>query len=142
MQSDKGDLTPSARPTPGESSRAQAPAPPHDITFDPSLALKRCFNRSEMVAAMKDSFLAEADHVLSEIRDAIERGDLVEAGRLGHRLKGTVAYLGAESAAHAALRMERLGKSAGGDRSEVEDAVTALEQQCRELRRALLEDYG
>jgi hypothetical protein len=38
--------------------------------------------------------------------------------------------------------MERLGKSAGGDRSEVEDAVTALEQQCRELRRALLEDYG
>ena len=41
------------------------------------------------------------------MRAALQKGDLVEVGRLGHRLKGTIAHIGAEAAREAAERVER-----------------------------------
>ena len=92
-----------------------------------------------MVAEMIHCFLADADSLLPQMRAAIEKGDLQEVGRLGHRLKGTVVYLGAEPAREAALRVERFCKSSGGTRSEAEAAVAALEHECLVLQAALRE---
>ena len=61
----------------------------------------------------------------------------MEVGRLGHRMKGTVAYLGAGPAKEASLRVERFCRSDGGAPSEAEQAVNALEHECLVLKAAL-----
>ena len=42
---------------------------------------------------MIQCFFDDVDNLLPKIRAALEKGDLEEVGRLGHRLKGTVVYL-------------------------------------------------
>jgi hypothetical protein len=68
------------------------------------------------------------------MRAALAKGDLVEVGRLGHRLKGTVIYLGAQPAKEAALGVERFCGTGGGTPSEAEEAINFLEQECRLLK--------
>jgi CheY-like chemotaxis protein len=117
----------------------QAAKPPAGTVFDPKLALQRCLSKPSMVEKMIHCFFADADSVLPQIRAALEKGDLQEVGQLGHRLKGTVVYLGAEPAREAALGVERFCKSSGGTRSEAEAAVSALEHECLALKAALQE---
>jgi hypothetical protein len=57
-------------------------------------------------------------------------------GKLGHRLKGTIAHLAAEPARKAALQVERVGLC-GGEQAEAEKAVIALERACQVLKAAL-----
>jgi len=113
----------------------QSPIP----VFDPEEALSRCFNSEDMVQEMIEGFCDEVDHVFPQMRTALERGDLAEVGRLGHRMKGTVVYLGAQPAKEAALRVERFGRSSGGTPSEAAEAVNALEHACMVLKAALAE---
>jgi HPt (histidine-containing phosphotransfer) domain-containing protein len=82
-------------------------------------------------------FLCEVDGLFPQMRTALERGDLAEVGRLGHRMKGTVVYLGAEPAEEAARGVERFCKSSDGTLSEVEEAVNRLERECMALKAAL-----
>ena len=105
--------------------------------FDSELALKRCANKPGLVAEMMQYFFADMDDVLPQMHAALEQGDLEAVGRLGHRLKGTVVYLGAEPAQAAALRVERCCTSSHGTRAEAEAAVTALTQECGVLSAAL-----
>ena len=72
---------------------------------------------------------------------ALDRGDLDEVGKLGHRMKGTVVFLAAHPAEEAALQVERFCKSGGGARSDAEDAVNALEHECLALKAALDKFY-
>jgi hypothetical protein len=58
-------------------------------------------------------------------------------GHLGHRMKGTVVYLGAQPAKEAALRVERFCTSSGGTPAEAEEAIHALEHECLVLKTAL-----
>jgi signal transduction histidine kinase/CheY-like chemotaxis protein/HPt (histidine-containing phosphotransfer) domain-containing protein len=106
--------------------------------FDPELALKRCFNKPEMVGDLIRYLFSEADSLFPQMRAALEKGDLREVGRLGHRLKGTVVYLGAASTSEAALRVERF-EWHGGEQSEAEEAVNALEHECEVLKAVLTE---
>jgi HPt (histidine-containing phosphotransfer) domain-containing protein len=92
-----------------------------------------------MVREMIQCFLDEVGNLFPQMRAALEKGDLVEVGRLGHRMKGTVVYLGAHPAKEAALRVERFCKSSGGTSSEAEEAINALEQECIALKAALCE---
>jgi hypothetical protein len=62
---------------------------------------------------------------------------LTEAGRLGHRLKGTVLYLGAEPAVAAALGVEKFERC-GGSQAEAEQAVRTLDREFELLKQALL----
>jgi hypothetical protein len=71
------------------------------------------------------------------MRAALQKGDLEEVGHLGHRMKGTVVYLGAQPAKEAALRVERFCKSSGGTASEAEEAINAFEHECIALKAAL-----
>ena len=86
---------------------------------------------------MIQGFFDEVDNLLPKMRAALEEGDLSEVGRLGHRMKGTVVYLGAEPAKEAALRVERFCKSSDGTPSEAEEAINALEHECIALKAAL-----
>ncbi len=112
---------------------------PATAVFDLELALKRCINSKDMLQEMIECFFDEMDNLFPRMRTALEKDDLAEVGRLGHRMKGTVVYLGAEAAREATLRVERFCKCHGGSPAEAEQAVLALEQQCGVLKAALAE---
>jgi PAS domain S-box-containing protein len=124
---------------------APADPPPPDeaaaaIVFDPDVALARCFNSADMVREMIRSFFEDAEKLVPQMHAALGQGDLGQVGRLGHRLKGTAMYLGAEAAEEAALRVEQLGREGRGPETlDADDAVHRLEQQCLALKAALLE---
>jgi len=109
--------------------------------FDPELALKQCFDKRDLLQEIIGDFFKEADNFLPQIRAALQKGDLVEVGRLGHRLKGTITHVGAEAAGEAASRVERFLLHAG-EQTEAEEAVRALERECEVLRAALTEYQG
>ena len=70
-------------------------SPPSAVVFDPELALKRCLDKPDFLQEMIGFFFKDADNFLPQMRAALEKGDLAEVGRLGHRLKGTVTHVGA-----------------------------------------------
>ncbi len=107
------------------------------VVFNPEEAIAQCFNSSKMLQQMIQSFFDDIDNLFVTMRTALEKGDLVEVGRLGHRMKGTVVYLGAQPAEEAALRVERFCTSSGGTPSEAEEAVNALEHECMVLKSVL-----
>jgi signal transduction histidine kinase/DNA-binding NarL/FixJ family response regulator len=121
-------------PTPNP---AEMPSQAAALVFNPDEALTRCFNSADMVREMVQCFFDEVANLFPQMRAALEKNDLVEVGRLGHRMKGTVVYLGAQPAKEAALRVERFCKSSGGTASEAEEAVHALEHECIALQAAL-----
>ncbi len=100
--------------------------------FDEAAAIRLCFGRQEMFQTMVRSFFDDVDKLLPEMRAALARGDLTRLGELGHRLKGTVAYLGARRATAAALRVEQLGRQ-GGRASDAEEVVDLLYSECDAL---------
>jgi PAS domain S-box-containing protein len=118
----------------GPSKTAHLPAT--DV-FDPELALSRCFESREMLREMIQCFIEEVDSVFPQMRAALAKEDLVEVGRLGHRMKGTVVYLGAPRAEEAARGVERFCKSSDGTPAEAEDAVNQLERECMALKAEL-----
>jgi HPt (histidine-containing phosphotransfer) domain-containing protein len=107
------------------------------VVFNLELALSRCFDSTEMVQKMIQCFFDDVDGLFPQMRAALEKGDLVKVGRLGHRMKGTLVYLGAEPAEQAALRVEQFCDSSGGTSSEAREAINALEQECIVLKAAL-----
>jgi CheY-like chemotaxis protein len=104
--------------------------------FNLEEAIKRCFNRQAMVPKMVESFFTDIGKLFPQMRSALKRGDIAEVGHLGHRLKGTVVYLGAERATEAARRVERLAR-ADGQSADAEEAINALERECNVLGRVL-----
>jgi PAS domain S-box-containing protein len=105
--------------------------------FNPEAAISRCFNSTEMVREMTQCFLQEMDALFPKMRAALEKGDLVEVGRLGHRMKGTIVHLGAQQAEEAVRRVERFCTSSDGTPSEAEQAINGLERECILLKAAL-----
>jgi HPt (histidine-containing phosphotransfer) domain-containing protein len=108
-----------------------------EAVFNPDEAIGRCFHSDDMLKEMIQCFFDEADKLSQQMREALAKGDLMEVGRLGHRMKGTVVYLGAQPAKEAALRVERFCRSAGGTPSEARQAINALERECILLKDAL-----
>lgn len=112
----------------------------HDAerVFDPHEALTRCLNNDTMLRSLIQSYLGEVDGLLSEMRAAASADELTTVGHLGHRVKGTVVYLGAREAAEAAARVERFCLESDGTVSDAQDAIVKLQAACHELTNALV----
>ena len=108
------------------------------MIFDPDVALRRCFNKRELLQEMIEVFFKDAATLLPQMHAALQKGDRAEVGRLGHRLKGTLLHLGARAASEAAKRVEHSMLDAG-ERGEAEETVRALERECEVLIAALTE---
>ncbi len=108
------------------------------VVFNPEEALARCFNSQDMLREMIQCYFDEIEILFPQMRAALEKGDLVEVGRLGHRLKGTIVYLGAEPAKQAALGVECFERVVG-QQNEAEEAIRMLEQECKRLADAVTE---
>ena len=112
-------------------------APPAAAVFDRKLALKQCLGNGNLLDQVIDFFSRDVEGFLVQMCAALQRGDLAEVGHLGHRLKGTLVYLGAEPAREAARRVERLMLHGGGQ-AEAEEDLRTLERECSLLKEALL----
>ena len=128
---------PLAQPAAATPKLAETAPQSRAFVFNPELAFARCFKSHDMVREMIDCFFDEVGKLFPQMQAALQQGDLVKVGELGHRIKGTVVYLGAEAAEEAARRVEQFCKSSGGTPSEAELAVNALEQECIVLKAAL-----
>ena len=120
------------------------------VVFNPELALSRCCDSQDMLRDMIACFFDDVDKLLPQMRAALEVANLAEAGRKAHRMKGTLVYLGANSAEEAAHRLERLcaerrrssrsrgsrqraGARVPGVESRIEGAPTGGESEGRRL---------
>jgi len=113
-------------------------AEPAVAIFDPELALQRCFDSEEMFEEMIQCFYDEVGELFPQMRAALAQGNLTEVGRLGHRMKGTLVYLGAERAKRVALHVEQFcDEDCGDGAAEAEQAIKALEIECLALEIAL-----
>jgi signal transduction histidine kinase len=123
---------------PVASSRSTVEAPAHLTAsiLDLDLATRRCCDNKEMLQQMISYFFQECDTLFPQMRAALQQGDLSELGRLGHRLKGTLVYLGAEPAREAAGSLERF-EIDGGDAANARAVLDLLEERCEALKREL-----
>ena len=121
---------------------ASAPTEPVNSTtvevFDSGVALKRCFDSPQVLEEMIQYFHKEAEVLIPQMHVALQNGDLLEVGRLGHRLKGTVVHLGADAASEAATKVEQFYRGTG-EQAEAKEAVNALKRQCDLLKAAVVE---
>jgi signal transduction histidine kinase/DNA-binding response OmpR family regulator/HPt (histidine-containing phosphotransfer) domain-containing protein len=104
--------------------------------FNPELALERCSESPQLLREMIQCFRDDIKSLLPQMKAALQAGDLVQVGRLGHRLKGTIVYLGAAPAAGAAQRVAYFSQNSG-EQAEVEEAVKSLERECEALNSSL-----
>jgi HPt (histidine-containing phosphotransfer) domain-containing protein len=93
-------------------------------------ALEKCLGRRDLFQEIVECLFGEADALLGQMRGALGDGAAAELAAAAHRLKGTVAYLGAAPALEATQCVETVGRS--GDWSA---APAALERLARELDR-------
>lgn len=109
--------------------------PSHSVSvFSLDDALGRCGNY-ELFQEMVKYFFSDAKPVLEEIRDALHGSDAVRVARAAHRLRGTMLYLGGQSAIAASKELERAATA--GDLKTVAGAIDALETQVDLLRQSL-----
>lgn len=139
MAHHRGDAPEEPEPVPRAS---RPPLYATTVVFDPDEALAQCFGSSAMLTEMIQSFFDDVRDLLGQLRAALEAGDLIQVGQLGHRMKGTIIYLGAAHAKDAARRVEEFAFEAGGTPDEAESAVRALECECKLLKEALLNYRG
>jgi HPt (histidine-containing phosphotransfer) domain-containing protein len=116
-------------PEPQTSEAAEA------AVFDLNDAVKKCFGSYKTLQEMVECFFDEADRLTGQMRAATAQGDPEEAYRAAHRLKNTVAYLGAAPATEATRNVERLAKL--GELAVANDAIEELERQVSRLKPAL-----
>src|SRR5207248_2648635 len=91
-------------------------AVPAETDFDPAAALAVVDGDRELLRLTVDAFAAQADEMREAIRRAIAAGDASALSCAAHKLKGSLACLGANAALAAAERLEavgRLGSCAG-----------------------------
>ena len=115
------------------------PSPAAELVFDPELAIACCSGSERMVQEIVQCFFTDLDVLFAQMRVALANGALEEVGRLGHRMKSTVVYLGAQAAKKAAEMVEQYCTSGGGDPVEAEAAIDALEHECIALKAAIRE---
>jgi CheY-like chemotaxis protein len=114
-------------------------SPATAAVFNPEEAIALCYDNEDLLREMIRNFFDEVENMFPQMRAALEKGDLLEVSRLGHQLKGTLVYLGAQPAVEAVLRVERFCKSSSGTLSEADESINSLEQECVALRTALAE---
>jgi len=85
----------------------------------------------ELLSEIVGLFLADCPRLLGEIRGALSRGEVSEAGRVAHSLKGAAQSLSAGDAALAARQLEAVARA--GDAAGATGAFTELERKVERL---------
>jgi HPt (histidine-containing phosphotransfer) domain-containing protein len=76
--------------------------------FDPDVVAELASLPAQDVADIADAFVSTAPDTLRRLEEAVKAGDLTQADRLAHRLKGGCATIGAIRAAALCERIQEL----------------------------------
>jgi HPt (histidine-containing phosphotransfer) domain-containing protein len=98
-------------------------------------ALEHVGGDRELLREMIGIFLEECPGWLAAVRKALASGDPNKVKEAAHRLKGSVAHLGAAGALAAALQLETMGRE--GCLSEADKVGARLEKEMERLTGAL-----
>lgn len=123
-------LAPSAGAGNTEGSAAPVPLPRIDLGFDYATAVKQA--DAEIIEIIAQVFLDTAPRDLQRLRDALNTGQIDEALRMAHTLKGSLASFNADPAVQLATEIE-LGCQAG-NMFEFLKFVDAIEAEISKLR--------
>jgi two-component system sensor histidine kinase/response regulator len=118
-----------------KSERANGNDRPHIRALDIDALLKSFDGDRELVSMLAKVFADSSPCQLSELDDAVTRGDAEALARGAHALKGSVANFRAEAAVDAAARLEQLART--GDLSRADSALAVLQDEIEQLREEL-----
>jgi PAS domain S-box-containing protein len=91
----------------------------------------------ELAQELVEIFLDDCPKLLSEIREAVERGDAGGLERAAHAAKGALGYFSNGGAHAAALRLQQMGQA--GDLRGAEEMLAELDESVGRLKTALAE---
>jgi len=109
--------------------------PNQELNFDPNAALKRVDGDRELLKEVAGLFFEDTPRLMTDLRNAIQRGDGNALQRSAHTLKGSVSNFGARAASDAAASLEQMGRN--GDFAKAPELFGRLELQINLLIPAL-----
>lgn len=92
--------------------------------FDLAGMKVRLMDDIELISIIVDSYLEDFPTQLQQVQQCIADGDVIAAGKQGHRIKGSSSNVGAVLIQQNGLCIERAGHA--GDLNAASDAVAAL----------------
>jgi len=110
-------------------------APNQELDFDPTAALKRVDGDRDLLKEVASLFFEDTPRLMTEVRNAIQRGDGKALERSAHTLKGSVSNFGARMALEAAVSLEQMGRN--GDFARASEVFAQLDRQVTLLVPAL-----
>jgi PAS domain S-box-containing protein len=134
------DVVESASKPPGEINLdertfSSTPPPVEMDVMDRATLMYRVGGSVELLKEIVQLFLADCPKRLSQIREAVARGDSTALEHAAHALKGSLGNLSAEAAASAASQLEMLAHESNVTRYA--EAGAALEREVERLQPAL-----
>lgn len=103
--------------------------------FDVDAAMAQVGGDLELFKEIVGIFVEDSEKLLSEIENAISRGDEKALERSAHTLKGSAGNFGAKTAVETALKLELMGRS--GQLDDAQDTYLTLEEAINHLKSAL-----
>ena len=81
-----------------------------DFPFKMETLLEQCGGNRDIAGVILDEFIIQVADDLKEMETCISSGNLVQVGKVGHRLKGTAGVLGAAKLYALCQTLETAGK--------------------------------
>ena len=122
-------------PTGAAIAAAVAAEPPGMALWNPDQALASMGGDDQVLQEMIRLFQVVAPQLMTELRDALDRGDAETAHRHAHTIKNNVGMFGAQMAAQAAWKLESLIKD--GELGPAQEAYATLKDLVERLQSAL-----
>ncbi len=125
---------------PQRATRTRQPATGHEqakIIFDRQAMLDRLMGDEGLAATVIAAFRDDMPRQVTALKELIAQGQVIQAGALGHRIKGAAANVGAEALREKASEMEMAGK--GGDMEQLGRLMPELEERFDRLNEAMEE---
>jgi two-component system sensor histidine kinase/response regulator len=107
------------------------------VFIDTQGLMERFDGDTELLQEAAEIFCRNYPGQLAQLRAAVADGDCETIERCAHTMKGSAGTLGGVAAAHAALRLEKMGHS--GNLQNALEACAALESEIERLIPALIE---
>jgi signal transduction histidine kinase/CheY-like chemotaxis protein/HPt (histidine-containing phosphotransfer) domain-containing protein len=125
--------------TPPEATLPAMPNPPPPDTLDTATLVDLEDIMGDELATLVDAYLRDGETRMRNMREAANRGDGTEVGKLAHSLKSSSANLGAIPLANRARQVEEAARN--GTLASPGDSVAALEKLYANAAAALRQRY-
>ena len=89
-----------------------------EFPFKIETLLEQCGGSKEVGGQILDAFLEQAEIDTQEMASCLASGNLVQAGKTGHRLKGTAGVLGAGKLHSLCFALETAGKDGNAEAAQ------------------------